>query len=99
MEKRIRTKINVTAEDIRLGMPGHCEKCAIARAARRDLKLPANQHVWVDEAGIRAIDSAHYTRVFLNPTAKMKRFINRFDNLARRKHLKPTTLQFTGIIR
>lgn len=91
-----RVKINVTAEDIQKGKPGHCDKCAIARAARRELGLKASDNVSVDGTGISVRDGAWYTRYFLHSTTRMQNFIERFDDPKRRKGLKPTTFQFVG---
>ena len=90
----MRLQLNVTADDIRLGVQEDCHKCAIARSVARTLKVPS-RNVSVYEDAIEVRDDAHYVTHAFSTTARMRTFIDKFDE--NKTKVKPTSFGVQGI--
>lgn len=89
----MRLQLKVTEQDIRLGSQNSCDKCAVARAVSRTMKVPSrNLEVTGDEIGI--FDDAYYQRYSFVPSNRMATFIERFDK--DKTKVKPTTFTIYG---
>ena len=75
-------KTKVLKEDIKKGVKGNCNSCALARAIKRDTKI--------DNVSV-GVDSINVDGIYYKTTKKAEKFIEAFDN---GKKLKPSCFTF-----
>jgi len=90
----MRLQLNVTANDIRLGTQGACDKCAVARSVARTLKVPM-RNLEVTQDSITVSDDAFYERYVFAVSGRMADFIENFDT--DKRNVKPTTFTVYGM--
>ena len=74
----MRLQLKVTAKDIKKGIPGNCHRCAVALAVAREFATDPN-FIDVTDEEIVVCDSAYYTKYVFDTTAKLDKFISKFD--------------------